>query len=359
MKKKILSMILAFALLITCFSMTAFAGEADNTVYNLSMTIHVSQTTAHCKALDEWAARVAEKSNGRLNIVINYGGTLASGPDAVEFVQQGGCDIAWSTVSLNAAMFKYCNILSMYGEELSNAELATYVYMNMSRNNEAFANEFSSVGLTLLGAHGMTPSLIAGNGDKIETVEDFKGESIMSISKTCISVLEGLGAAVQGVTTADLYDNFAKNVVQASLVDASLYSAMQIYEQFAWMNTYNYNSALAFIVMNADKFNSLPEDLQQILMEEFETVSMACAQYTDEDFTNFVENVIPENNVEVYGTSDEVIAAVNEQLAAAIETPWEEACAAAGYDTEAIRSEVEALIEEGRATYGESYDWFK
>lgn len=357
MKKKLLAIVLAMVLAVTCFS--AVAQADDNTVYNLSMTIHVAQATAHCKALDEWAANVAEKSNGRLNITINYGGTLASGPDAVEFVQQGGCDIAWSTVSLNAAMFKYCNIMSLYGDKMPNAELATYVYMNMCRNEEAFAREFTDAGLVLLGAHGMTPSLLAGNGDKIETVEDFKGKSIMAISKTCISELEGLGAAAQGVTTADLYDNFAKNVVQASLVDSSLYSAMQIYEQFSWMNTYNYNSALAFIVINADKYNSLPEDLQQILMDEFDTVSLACAQYTDEDLTTFIEEKIPSNNVEVYDATDEVKNYVEDLLVADIETPWAEQCEAAGYDTEAIKAEIEAYLEEGRAIYGESYDWFK
>ena len=358
MKKKLLSIILTMVMTISCLGTVSSASE-DNTVYNLSMTVHVSQTVAHCKAIDEWVEAGKEASNGRLNIQVYYGGTLASGPDAVEFVQQGGADLAWCTVSLNATSFKYCNIMSMYGEQMPNAELATYVYMNMCKNNEAFGKEFEDLGLTLLAAHGMTPSLIAGNGDKIETVDGFKGKSIMSISKTCISVLEGLGAAVQGVTTADLYDNFAKNVVEAALVDASLYSVMQIYEQFTWMNTYNYNSALGFVVMNSDKYNSLPVDLQQILVDQYETFSMALAQYTDDDFANFVDVILPENNIEIYNSSGEVISTINEQLATVVEQPWNEACIAAGYDTEAIKTQIVEYIAEGSEIYGDSYNWFK
>jgi len=356
MKKKIVSIVLALAMAIGVFAMVTPA--ADET-YKLSFAIHQPETTAFTQGIKEWAAAVEEQSGGRLVIDIAWGGSLASAQDAVDVVRQGGADICWNTVSLNPGYFTYCNILSMYGEELKNAQLTTYVYSNLCKNEPAFADEFKNMGVVLLGCHGMTPSLLAGNDAKIEALTDFQGKSIQSISKTCIAVLEALGAAVQGATPADLYENLAKNVVSGTLVDSSLFVSNKLYEQFSWMNTYNYNSALAFIIMNESKYNSLPEDLQQILMDNFDTLSFACAKYTDEDLTYFIENTVPEYGIEVYDASEEVTAAINEQLDLQIKQPWAEKCAAAGYDTAAIEQEIETLIEEGRAQYGEQYDWFK
>lgn len=331
----------------------------DGEVFKLTFTIHQPETTAFCSALKEWQEEVKEKSNGRLDIQIYYGGTLASAADAVEFVRQGGADICWNTVSLNASSFKYSNIMSMYGQELTNAQLTTYAYMKLCKESPAFTEEFNALGLKLLAAHGMTPSLIAGNGDKLETVEDFKGTSIMSISKTCISILDGFGAAVIGVTPADLYENFSKNVVQASLIDSSLYVSNKLYEQFSWMNTYNYNSALAFVVMNEDSYNKLPADLQQILMDEYETLSLACAKYTDEDLSTFVNEIAPQFEIEIYDAAPEVIEAVNEKLIVLVEEPWAADCESAGYDAAEIKSLVEQYIQEGREQYGAEYDWFE
>ena len=366
--KKLPKILVAVLLVLTLlFSVLACAEKPTTTpkegpageTYNLVFTVHSGPQTSYAQVLNEWAADLKEKSNGRLIIDIYYGGTIAAAPDAVEFVQQGGADITWNTVSLNASKFSRINVLSLYGEQLTSAPLATYVYKNLYKKSPAISSEFDALGLKVLGLHCLTPSLLAGTGKKLETLADFKGVSIMSISKTCISVLDAFGAAVIGVTPGDLYENYSKNVVSASLLDGSLYVSTKLYEHIKYLNTYNYNTALCFIVMNQKKYNSLPADLQKLLDSGFDTLSEKSALYANDEFKGFIDGTVKDKGIESYNASPEVIAAIEAELDRIIKAPWIESCKAAGYDPDEIQALVAKLIEEGRAQYGSEYDWFE
>ncbi|MDD4367257.1 MAG: TRAP transporter substrate-binding protein DctP [Eubacteriales bacterium] len=332
--------------------------ESSDETFDLTMTVHSASTTAYAKALDEWAAEMSEKSDGRLNIDISYGGTIATAENTVDVTIDGGADLCWSTVPLNNSKFKYINVFSCFGEDITNSMSATKALVDLVKNNKDIAGEYEKLGLKLVGIHALTPNALCSVDKKFQSTEDFNGVSVMAISSANIAVLEGLGAAPQGIVTTDLYENFSKNVSDASLVDASLYESTSSYEQVNYWCTYNFSTCVSFIAMNQGVYDSLPSDLREIIDSSFDDLSYSCAEYVNSNFQKFVGK-IRESGIEMYDISDNLLVDVEDLINTEVYGPWEKMCKEDGVDAAAITDSIEKSLKAGNKEYGEEYTWYK
>ena len=335
-------------------------GDApDNTVYNLVFTSHDNPLTAQSSTIQEWVEIINAEADGRLVIEAHFGGTLAAPGDAIDFVVQGGADICWNTVSLNPNMFKYIDILAAFGERLTSAELATYVLMGLVRECEPIANEYTSPGLKVLGVHSLGPTTLSGIGERITSLSQLKGMSVQSIGKNAIAILNNVEAAAIGVTPADLYENYSKNVCTAAMLESSLNDSQKLYEMINYLCSFNYNTSTAFILMNQQKFDSLPPDLQDLLDSKFEYLSTEIGKNVNNVVRTFVQTRIPEYNIDLYDAPQAMVDESNEQFRIVVEEPFRANCAAGGVDADEIIALIDRLIDEGRQIHGEDKDWFK
>lgn len=332
--------------------------SGDGEVYNLVLTTHDASTTTKADTLNAWAAELEEKSNGRLHIDLYYGGTIASATDSMDVVGQGGADMCWTTVPLNGSKFKYCNVFACYGEEITNTMQATYALVKLAQENADIVSEYENHNLKLIAIHAMTPCNLGSATTKFENVSDFKGASIMAISKSNINILEGLGAAPMGIVTTDLYENFSKHVSESFLGDALLYQSTNSYEHIKYMNTYNFSTCIGFLAMNMDKYNSLPADLQELLDGEFESLSFAFAQNVNDGYLEFVAHM-SDMGIELYDFSPELITTVEDLIGTEVYDLWVSDCEADGVETAPITDAIEKYLVEGYEAYGAEYDWYK
>jgi len=335
------------------------APATDGQVYNLTLGHHMTDVFHGWQTMMNWVDQMKEESNGRLNIEVFGGGTLAGARDAVGMVQTGGMDMTFNTVSLNPALFQYPNLLGAFGEKITNSMIGTYAILQMYKNEPAISNEFTNANLKCLAIYGMTPSSLAVVGNKVET-DNWKGLTLQSVGQNTIKIIEAFGATPQGVGTEELYENLSKNVVNGDLHDSALYQETRMYELLSYLNTFNFNTGVAFYVMNLDTFNSLPQDLQDIINNSFDDFSMSCGEATNNFYINFIENEIPKSNCQLYDFSPEMTAICNDKLKTVIADPYMEMVKADGkYDGDALYAEFEKYVDEGKAKYGSEYDWFK
>lgn len=337
---------------------TQSAGSDGDEVYNLVLTTHDASTTTKADTLNAWAAELEEKSGGRLHIDLYYGGTIASAADSMDVVGQGGADMCWTTVPLNGSKFKYCNVFACYGEEITNTMQATYALVKLAQENADIVAEYENHNLKLIAIHAMTPCNIGSATTKFEMIDDFKGASVMAISKTNIAILEGLGAAPMGIVVSDLYENFSKHVSETFLGDALLYQSTNSYEHIKYMNEYNFSTCIGFLAMNMDKYNALPADLQELLDGEFESLSFAFAQNVNDGYLEFVD-LMDERGVEIYELSPELLDKVEELIQTEVHDVWVADCEADGVATAPISDAIEKYLDEGYEIYGAEYDWYK
>ena len=129
------------------------ANTDDDTVYTLTLTTHDTNTAPAAVAITEWADRLREESNGRLDINVQYNGTLAGMGDAVAMTAQGGVDMCWNTVSINTNFCPLSEITNYPGVKVYNSLQGTEAMINLYNNYECIRNEFDSMGIKLLALH--------------------------------------------------------------------------------------------------------------------------------------------------------------------------------------------------------------
>ena len=103
---------------------------------------------------------------------------------------------------------------------------------------------------------------------KLETPEDFQGLKTRSHSSELSDWINHMGAAAQFMAFAEVYTALERGVIDAAVTGANPGLSQRWYEVTDYMNgrLYSFNSTTN--VVNKDVWESIPADLQQILLEE-------------------------------------------------------------------------------------------
>jgi TRAP-type C4-dicarboxylate transport system substrate-binding protein len=121
--------------------------------------------------------------------------------------------------------------------------------------------EFAAV--KLLAIHTNTSNFPAGTEKQIRNLDDLKGMKIRTIKGLTMEMWPLLGAAPVFVSGPDLYEAAEKGVVDGAEIDIGLLSAWKLYTQFKYWSDIGTSRNFFVLVMNLDKWNSLPPDLQE------------------------------------------------------------------------------------------------
>ncbi|MCC8081621.1 MAG: TRAP transporter substrate-binding protein DctP [Lachnospiraceae bacterium] len=359
MKKKILSITLCMAfagvLLAGCgtesssdtssASAAASASEgsadAEEETYELVVTSHDPRTSATGEFLEAWAAAVREASDRRINIIIQHNSTLASANESYDFVLEGKTDIAWGLQSAYADEFPITEVFSLPMLDIDDAVEGSEALWKFYNETDYLDEEYSKVHVLLLHTNCQSP--IALVDQKVTTVEELSSMNIRANDGPAALMAENLGATPVSVTINDLYSSLMNRECDAAITDWHAIRSFALNGVCDYYLDENMGVSTYFMVMNLDSYNSLPEDLQEILDE----TSAEAIQYAsiwnvyEEEVRNLITLVDPRA---IYTFSDEEEAKLQ---AAAEETAadWIEEMTELGYDGQAIYDAAVECIE--------------
>ncbi len=125
-----------------------------------------------------------------------------------------------------------------------------------------------------LGAQVLMRNWIAGDDQfffsnkKLENPEDFVGLKTRSHSAELSDWINHMGAAAQFMAFAEVYTALERGILDAGVTGANPGLSQRWYEVTTYMNgrLFSFNSTTN--VVNGDVWASIPEDIQQILLEE-------------------------------------------------------------------------------------------
>lgn len=214
---------------------------------------------------------VAEKSGGRLTI--EWGG----GPEAIpplqlaEAIRSGVVDVAWTAHSYNVSQIPV----------LEGAKFSTLTPWD---ERDAGVTEFyDGLYADKMNAHYLgagTPGLTYNlyTTEPIATLDDFKGKSIR-VTPAYKAFVEALGAAPVTTDPGEVYTALERNMVAG-------YGWPSVgISDFGWDEVTKFVIEPAFYQVDVialvanEKWNQLPEDLQQILTESMEEVEHEAADF--------------------------------------------------------------------------------
>ena len=259
----ILLSILFSVCLVGGFIQSGYA-QSPPKVIKLTYALFQPATAAMSKTNTAFAREIEKRTNGRVQVTVFQSGSLLGAPAMYEGVRNGIADIGNGITSYSPGNFPFTLIA-----ELPSAAESGWAVSNAFHDFIAKYQPKEWDDVHLLTVCG--PSfgiMMLGTGKKpIHTLEDLKGTSIRS---NFADLTTALGATVKDVPMTEMYDAVSKGVLDGVQANTEPLGAWKLGDVTKYVTLFFgpvMPSNVIYNIMNKDKWNSLPPDIQNTITE--------------------------------------------------------------------------------------------
>lgn len=243
---------------LACFTGAAF-GQAKEIKLNYSNFFPAPHKNSVLAG--EWAKEIEKRTNGLVKITLFHGGTLTPAATCYDGVTKGLSDIGFSVLSYTLGRFPLSEVIDLpvgYKSGTAATKLINAFYKKFQ------PKELQDTQVMYLHGHG--PALVHTNKKPIKTLEDLKGVKIRGTG-TVAKIIGALGGTPVAMPMPETYDALSKGIAEGVMCPIEALDGWKLAEVLKY-TTQSYPTAYTigfFVVMNKDKWNSLPPDVQKII----------------------------------------------------------------------------------------------
>lgn len=262
-------MITVFMFLVACGSESSSTnGQGDGETIKLLFNNHAPATHhVNVNAFEPWAELVKEKTDGRVEVEVHSGASLGGSLTVFDDVKGGVYDITFapSDYIYDTAGFPWsiAELPFVYSDPLKTRELVSKVV-------EKFGVDKLNEEVKYLGTTARDPYILVSTKE-IHSIEDVQGLNIIVPGRITAGMIEAWGA-----TPVSIEHNESYEALQRGTADAISYSGassgksgMQYYEVAPYfVENMTIANGSQIMIMNKEKFESLPEDIQELFENE-------------------------------------------------------------------------------------------
>ncbi|WP_400164548.1 DctP family TRAP transporter solute-binding subunit [Brevibacillus sp. TJ4] len=261
-------------------------GDAGGETYNLRVAYLVpEEQSTHISAV-KFKETVEANSDGRIKVELYPNGSLfPSDREAIEAVQLGNVEMTIPAVAPLAGFNKKFMVFDL--PFLFKTNEAAYKALDGEVGQELLkdleSNGFKGL---VFGENGFRH--MSNNKGPVNTPEDLKGLKLRTLENPVhTATFNAFGANASPFAFGELYTALQQNVYDAMECPISLYYTNKFYEVQEYLTMSGHVYAATILLANLDWYNSLPEDLQKVVMDaslEYRDYQRELAQQQDQEF---------------------------------------------------------------------------
>ena len=307
--KKILALVMAALLVLGCVSALAEADPYAG-LGNYTMIVGHAQPESNPRyiSMEKFAADVAEKTHGHVTVEVFGNGQLGTEKEMLEQVVQG------VTQGMRGGQFDFSPRLLMFTLPFlanNRAEVTALLQSDLAKKVSAEAEATTgTVIINLCDAGGYRQ--FSNNTRPITKPEDLKGLKMRTNGmKTIDMTFKAMEANTISVPYADLYMGLKTSIADGQENPWVNVQGMKFYEVQKYFTQVNYQFHPDPFYVNAEWWNSLPEEFRTILSE----CATAMGEYNDQlidQNSDAAKQVVIDAGCEVYIPTAEELAAFQE-----------------------------------------------
>ena len=226
----------------------------------LNYSIFFPAPHKHSVVATEWSKEIEKRTGGKVQIAMFYGGTLTPSDKCYDGVEKGISDIGMSCPAYTAGKFPLSEVIDLPLGYKSGIAATTLVNEYLKKFKP---KEFEGTKIMYFHAHG--PGILHTK-KAVNKLEDVKGLKIRCTGLAA-KIIEKLGGTPVAMPQGETYDSLSRGVVEGSVAP---YEALEGWKwgEVVKFTTESWGSAYStafFVVMNKDKWNALPPDIQKII----------------------------------------------------------------------------------------------
>lgn len=209
-----------------------------------------------------WFDRIEQETNGQVVFEPHFMGELVSLPDAYDAVVKGTVDVA---VLRQATMpqFKLDSIVEA-GYYSDTCLRPSQVYNELYQKYPEMQEPYKDVKVMLM--YCMTPGYLGTTKVPVETIDDANGLKLITSNQLMADRAAAIGVASVSVPPPEFYPTLEKGVADGGMVvtqpEMISYNWAEVIKNVTLVECIR---ATCAVVMNMDVWNSLPEDVKQVI----------------------------------------------------------------------------------------------
>ena len=339
MKKQSTVAILSIVALVMVLSFLAPASAVAKPI-KLSYAQFAPAKTFVGVQLERWIDEVEKRTDGKVKIDAFHGGTLLGAKNMMDGVIAGTADIGTLVMAYQPGRFVVTNATSLpFG--FPNARVASLTLWDLY--NKYKPKSFDKVKVLCMYTSG--PSNIMSKVP-VRSLADLKGLDLRA-SGGAAKTLKAWGANQIGMPMSATPEALQKGVVKG------LFSSLEVMKDFKFAEICKYvtvTDAVIYpfsVVMNLDKWNSLPKDVQQVMEDIAREHSEWTGSYMDNHIVESIDWSKKEQAVEVITLSADEKAKWD-KLLEPIMSDWIAETNKKGFPAEAIVSDIKEFMKKNQ-----------
>ncbi len=218
---------------------------------------HVQSTLA-----EGWIKEIEKRTNGKVEITYFPGGSLLQGQNIFEGILNGIADIGMSCFAYTSGRFPIMEAVDLplgYPDGVVATRVINKYYNAMK------PKELSEVKVLYLHAHG--PGILHSK-IKINRLEDLKGLKIRTTGFSA-KVAKALGGVPVAMSQGMAYEALQKGIVEATFTPMETlkgWKQAEVIKYSIMCTRIGYTTGM-YVIMNARKWDSMPEDIKKVFEE--------------------------------------------------------------------------------------------
>ena len=252
-------------IIIVCISSWFFtAGVSAQEVYKLRSSTNLGPTGTVGRGLQYFVDDLNEVADGRIEATANFGMELGTQREQVEMCKTGSLEMVVSAPGTGPGA---------YVPQLQAIDLP-YLFedeQHFVRVLNGIEDEISELlaphNFVAIGGQNMGFRHMLLKPRPIYSPDDLKGLKMRGPNPVFVTMFELLGAS--GVTTDwnDIYTSLQTGLIDGMEASPDMIYSMKFHEQATYMSKTYHNASCVFYFFNKNWLESLPQDLQDIVIE--------------------------------------------------------------------------------------------
>lgn len=313
----VMVLLLFVVLLSACNYGEASSENGQSSVIKLTVADSLSLSNdLSAQGMVYWMNRVEELSEGRIEFVHYPAEQLGKAKNLLDYAKTGVVDVAYIGVGYVPEKMPLSGVGELPGSASSSKE-ATEAYWELI-DGVLYDAEYKKYNIQPLFAVILPPYKVMTKGEKVVSVEDLNGLKLRSGGGTQSFVLNQLGATPVSMSAPDTYTALERGTIDGVIFPSTSVKPYQLETIIDYITGNSHlGGFVASYVINQDTLESLPPNLQEIIIQAGHETRLHLSAYLDQ-LDAELEQTFKDAGVEYVEFDEASVESINET----IESAW-------------------------------------
>ena len=212
-----------------------------------------------------WGNELASRTAGGVKVTMYYSNALAGDKVAYDAVKEGIADISSVVPSGFPERFPLAKLFEL-PVIYSSGVVSSKAIPDMWAQYPQFLEQYSDYKMLWAGTNDVA-QVLSPLPEPVKTLEELQGQVVASYMGAKTALVEALGGSPETTTGPELYSMYERKVIDREICNIAFIPSFNQHEVLGYITLVGLGSDYLQIIMNVDKYNSLPSDVRKVIDE--------------------------------------------------------------------------------------------